>query len=126
MKKTDKTIIKILVSLLIFTVLIGLYLNIVFTLQIIGGILSIGYFIFLMLHLMLCFPSIMIGLAISDTIDSIFKKIDKHSIILSNLFRAVVITLGVIAVHFVWLYLSGAFILNNYNIREVFEAIQTL
>ena len=126
MTKIDKNIVRVLLSLAFVLMIIGFILSVEATFMVIGFFLALGYFIFMGLHLMLCYPSILIGLEVSDFIDVSFNSIKEKSIILAHLFRVPIVLLSIVMVHVIWLYLSVSLLTYNFTIINFFETLNTL
>lgn len=126
MKRLDYTIIKSIIFILLGTFITGLIINTIITLKILGIILAIGYFVFMMLHLGLCYPSFVIGCVVSDFIDTSFKYIYNQSIILAHTYRVIIVLFSILASHLIWSYLAVSLCTNEYGLDNYFLTMRDL
>jgi hypothetical protein len=102
----DKKIITGLILIATVALITGLIIDIELTALVVGAIFSIGYFLFLMCHIAMGYPSIIIAFIVGDILDKPFTRIKRHSVILAHIFRVPIVTVTIIGIHLLWLYIA--------------------
>ena len=126
MKKLDKQIIAVLITIILSSIFIGLIFHPIITLQVIGVLLSLTYFFFVVSHAALLMPIVAIGTTVDDLIKPIYSRLKDKSIIIARVFQYITIAFSIVAIHITWGYLSVSLVTNNYTFNNYLEVMSNL
>ena len=128
MKELDKLIIKI-ISVLSFTALVlFMQYDFLFSLQVIGGFLLLAYGIFIVGHLFLCYPLVVICFITQDYLENInwIENLEKESLILYHTVKVIIQIPILIFIYLVLPVIFAMMINNSFDIDLAFQLLNEI